>query len=65
MSRRIPARAGLAGVVLSLLASPLAAQLTEATLKGVVTDAGGKVITGSPVEAKSEATGQTPQRGDG
>ncbi len=59
MSWRIPARAGLAGVVLLLLTSPLSAQLTEATLKGVVTDAGGKVITGSPVEAKSEATGQT------
>jgi hypothetical protein len=45
--------------VLSLLAIPLSAQLTEATLKGVVTDAGGKLITGSPVEAKNENTGQT------
>jgi hypothetical protein len=59
MSWRILARAGLAGVVLSLLAIPLSAQLTEATLKGVVTDAGGKLITGSPVEAKNQNTGQT------
>lgn len=59
MHWRILARAGLAGVVLSLLAAPLSAQLTEATLKGVVTDAGGRLITGSPVEAKNEDTGQT------
>jgi hypothetical protein len=45
--------------VLSSLAIPLSAQLTEATLKGVVTDAGGKLITGSPVKAKNEDTGQT------
>jgi hypothetical protein len=56
---RIFARAGLAGAVLSLLAIPLSAQLTEATLKGVVTDAGGKLVTGAPVEAKNENTGQT------
>ncbi len=56
---RILARAGLTGAVLSLLVTSLSAQLTEATLKGVVTDAGGKLITGSPVEAKNEDTGQT------
>src|SRR5260370_37273493 len=59
MSWRILARIGLAGAVLSSLAIPLSAQLTEATLKGVVTDAGGKLITGSPVKAKNEDTGQT------
>src|SRR5882757_5633488 len=44
MSWRILARAGLAGAVLSLLAIPLSAQLTEATLKGVVTDARGAFV---------------------
>jgi len=39
--------------VLSLLATSLSAQLTEATLKGVVTDAEGKLVIGSPVEAKT------------
>lgn len=63
MQLKMSARAGLAVVVLSLLSlqlcRPVAAQLTEATLKGSVTDATGKLISGCSVEAKNENTGQT------
>ena len=56
------ARHGLGALLLCLLltsASPLFAQLTESTLKGVVTDSDGKAIASSPVVARSESTGQS------
>ncbi len=57
---RLTARAGLAVAVLLLgFCLPTHAQMTEATLKGVITDAGGRVLAGSPVSAKSESTGQS------
>src|SRR5579859_3462305 len=62
MTVKWTARVGLAVVVLSLMAAfafPASAQLTEATLKGVVTDTGGRVLAGSPINAKSENTGQS------
>ena len=62
MTVKMTARIGRASVVLSLLALfafSAFAQLTEATLKGVVTDTSGKVIAGSPVNTKSESTGQS------
>jgi hypothetical protein len=62
MTVKMSARIGRASGVLSLLAVfafSASAQLTEATLKGVVTDASGKVIAGSPVNTKSESTGQS------
>ena len=61
MTVKMTARIGRACAVLSLLALfafSASAQLTEATLKGVVTDTSGKVIAGSPVNTKSESTGQ-------
>jgi hypothetical protein len=61
MTAKMTALFGLAGAVLSLVvafAIPACAQLTEATLKGVVTDTSGRVIAGSPITTKSEGTGQ-------
>jgi hypothetical protein len=43
--------------LLALLAQPLYAQLTEATLKGIVKDASG-VLVAAPVTATNESTGQ-------
>ncbi len=45
--------------LLAVFSFPAVAQMTEATLKGVVTDAGGRVLAGSPITAKSESTGQS------
>lgn len=62
MTAKMTARIGLAGAVLSLVvafAIPACAQLTEATLKGVVRDESGRVIAGSPITTKSESTGQS------
>ncbi len=52
------ARAALAGAVLLMVVIQARAQLTEATLKGVVTDASGKLVAGSSVEVKNKDTGQ-------
>src|ERR1700688_1298138 len=62
MKVKMTARVGLACAVLSFVtafAFPAYAQLTEATLKGVVRDTDGKVIAGSPINSKSETTGQS------
>ncbi|UWZ84369.1 TonB-dependent receptor [Occallatibacter riparius] len=53
------ARTGLVGAVSLLAAVQLAAQLTEATLTGVVTDSTGKLVSSSSVEVRNEQTGQT------
>src|SRR5215216_1409189 len=44
--------------VLLVMPIPVRSQLTEAALKGIVTDASGNVIAASPVVAKNEDTGQ-------
>jgi hypothetical protein len=49
---------GLALAVLVFIAYPAEGQLTEATLRGVVTDGAGSVIPASPVSAKNENTGE-------
>src|SRR5579859_5703512 len=62
MLSKTTARTGFAVVVVLLVAffaGRADAQLTEATLKGVVTDGTARVIPGSPVVAKNEATGQS------
>lgn len=62
MSVKTTARVGLAVAVLCLMsvfAFPAYAQLTEATLRGVVTDSSGRVIPSSPVITKNESTGHS------
>ena len=59
---KLTARVELAVAVLAFVATlafPSYAQLTEATLKGAVTDASARVLPGSPVLAKNQNTGQS------
>ena len=45
-------------IAITLLPSPLRAQVTGATLSGVVRDSSGAVVTGATVIVKNDATGQ-------
>lgn len=59
---KLTARVGLALATFALIAVvafPANAQLTEATLKGTVTDGTAGVIPNSPVTAKNQGTGQS------
>jgi hypothetical protein len=58
MFPRVPVLVCLA-IISCLLARPAGAQLTEATLKGVLVDASGSAVGAASVVAKNEYTGQS------